>query len=420
MPFFRSGQHDDRRRRVLTDEVIGAAGHAAPKTEGSVSAGALRSGQTESTRTSTQSHPRREVSPMDRQPRITELVPKSFVAFVLLFVAGLAIVGGLEALYFWMPTLAAKTHDGRIAAFDLDGEGSLAVWFSSATLALASMTALLVYSIRRHTADDYHGRYRVWVWASLAWLVMSIDEGASLHEGFKELMTQVTGQRITGDGSVWWICAYAVVLGIVGLRLILEMRSCRISTTAFLATAACYVTAVLAQLGWIMPGSGAKGVMLEEGCEMVGNLFLVLSMGLHARYVILVAQGVLPAPSHRPAEKPAKKLAAKSSESDSEDGSKKRWFRRSTDKAPATRRSDLAPAEKTVAAPAASSAAARANRYEDDDDEDDLPPNRASRGNTKVRFDDEDDSVQDRKLSRADRKAMRKHKEQSRRIDDDR
>src|SRR4051794_26003593 len=103
MPFFRSGQHDDRRRRVLTDEVIGAAGHAAPKSEGSGSAAALRSGSIDSTRTSTQSLPRREVSPMDRQPRITDLVPKSYVAFVLLFVAGLAIVAGLEALYFWMP-----------------------------------------------------------------------------------------------------------------------------------------------------------------------------------------------------------------------------------------------------------------------------------------------------------------------------
>lgn len=355
---------------------------------------------------------------MDRQPRITDLVPKSYVAFVLLFVAGLAIVAGLEALYFWMPELASKTRDGTIAAFDLDGEGSLAVWFSSASLALASMTALLVYSVRRHTADDYHGRYRVWVWASLAWLIMSIDEAASLHEGFKEMMAQLTGQRITGDGSMWWICAYALLLGIVGLRLILEMRTCRVSTTALLACAGCYVAAVLAQLGWIMPGSGAKGVMLEEGCEMVGNLFLVVSMGLHARYAILVAQGVIPAPSHRPAEKPAKKGA----KADQAAAPKKGWFRRSTDQAPAptpaatTKRSDLAAVEKT----APSTSSAKSSRYEEEDYEDDDRYNRSSRNNTKVRFDDEEDSVQDRKLSRADRKALRKQKEQARRYDDDR
>jgi hypothetical protein len=357
---------------------------------------------------------------MDRQPRITDLVPKTYVAFGLLFVAGLAIVAGLEALYFWMPEFASKTRDGTIAAFDLDGEGSLAVWFSSATLALASMTALLVYSVRRHTADDYHGRYRIWIWAALAWLVMSIDEGSSLHEGFKEMMTTLTGQRITGDGSMWWIGAYALLLGIVGLRLILEMRTCLVSTSALLACAVCYVTAVLAQLGWIMPGSGAKGVMLEEGCEMVGNLFLILSMGLHARYVILVAQGVIPAPSHRPAEKPAKKGA----KAEQAAAPKKGWFRRSTDQAPAatsaatSKRSDLATVEKTVPTPASTSTA-KSNRYEEEDDyEEDDRHNRSSRNNTKVRFDDEEDSAQDRKLSRSDRKAMRKQKEQSRRYDD--
>ena len=36
--------------------------------------------------------------------------------------------------------------------------------------------------------------------------------------------------------------------------------------------------------------------MLEEGAEMVGNLFLLLAMVLHARYVILDAEGLLPRP----------------------------------------------------------------------------------------------------------------------------
>ena len=111
------------------------------------------------------------------------------------------MVAGLEGLYAWMPRLAAMTHDGRIAAFDLDGEGSLAMWFSSATLALASMVSLIVYYVRRHRLDDYHGRYRIWLWASAVWFLMSIDEGGSLHEGFKEMMTAVTGRRVFGDGS---------------------------------------------------------------------------------------------------------------------------------------------------------------------------------------------------------------------------
>ena len=50
----------------------------------------------------------------------------------------------------------------------------------------------------------------------------------------------------------------------------------------------------MAQLGWILPEAGAREVMLEEGAEMIGNLFLLLAMTLHARYVILDAEGLLP------------------------------------------------------------------------------------------------------------------------------
>ena len=231
---------------------------------------------------------------LDRQPRLTDLVPTNLAVFLMMFLIGLTIIAGLEILYAWMPKVAALTTDGRVATFDLDGEGSLAVWFSSMTLALAGLVAILVFTIRRHKKDDYQGIYRIWLWAAACWLLLSIDETASLHEGFKEMMTCVTGTRVLGDGSIWWVTAYVFLLGAVGTRLLIDMRHCRLSVSAMIATAVCYVVAVAAQCGWVLPESGARGVMLEEGAEMLGNLFLLLAMGLHARYVILDAEGRLP------------------------------------------------------------------------------------------------------------------------------
>lgn len=228
---------------------------------------------------------------MDGQTRLTDLVPKKIGSLVLLFLGGVTLVAGLEALYAWMPDLASHTTDGRVAAFDLDGEGSLAVWFSSATLSLAGLTALVVYSVRKRRQDDYHGRYRIWLWAALCWFTLSIDETASLHEGFKELMAWLTGRRLLGDGSIWWVIAYAPILGLVGLRLLLDMREYKGSIVLLFATAAAYATAVAAQLDWVLPQGGARSVMLEEGCEMVGDLFLLFAMAAHARYVILDSRG---------------------------------------------------------------------------------------------------------------------------------
>jgi len=239
---------------------------------------------------------------MDEQARLTDLVPRPLWAYLLILLTGLTVIAGLELLYSWMPSLARYTTDGRVEAFDLDGEGSLAVWFSSTTLTLAALVAVIVYTVRRHRRDDYHGHYRVWLWAAMCWLLMSLDETASLHEGFKEMMALVSGTRLTGgwlgnDGSIWWVAPYFFLLGAVGTRLLIDMRECWLSSTALVGTAVCYAVAVAAQLQWILPDTGARGVMLEEGAEMLGNLMLLLAMGLQARYVIMDAEGLIPARS---------------------------------------------------------------------------------------------------------------------------
>jgi len=249
---------------------------------------------------------------MDEPIRLIDLIPRRLTTFGLLLLAGLAVVAGLEVLYAWgsSSAMTGMTTDGRVAAFDLDGEGSLAVWFSSTVLSLAGLVAVLVYTVRRHKTDDYQGYYRVWLWAAMCWFLMSIDEASSLHEGFKEMMARVTGVSPGLDGSIWWVVPYFFLLGAVGSRLLLDMRCCRLSSTTLVAAAVCYAAAVVTQLQWVLAESGARGVMVEEGAEMVGNVLLLLAMGLHARYVILDAEGLLPEREPRVKKKRAKRQLA--------------------------------------------------------------------------------------------------------------
>jgi len=288
MEFRRSGQRDPRRRRVLTDLIRGRTPRKRSR----------RSTRRPLVPRKSQNYGDAEF--LDEQLRLTDLVPQRMTVIVPLFLLGLLVIAGLEVLYAWMPRWAAVATDGRIAAFDLDGEGSLAVWFSSTVLLASALVAVVVYTVRRYKRDDYHGHYRVWLWAALCWFLLSVDEAASLHEGFKEMMTWLTGTRLLGDGSLWWATVYFFLLGGVGTRLLLDMRRCRLSSAAFLGVAVSYALAVVTQLGWILPESGARGVMLEEGAEMVGNLLLLLAMTLHARYVILDAEGLLPVRAAEP------------------------------------------------------------------------------------------------------------------------
>lgn len=241
----------------------------------------------EGARSSTRQHSH-GASLMEGLPRVIDLVPRRFLSFFLLFAAGVLGIAALEGLYWWMPKVASLTTDGTIETLDLDAEGSLAVWFSSFLLTIAGFTALLIFSVRRRQVDDYSARYRVWLWAAGCWFLLSLDETASLHEGFNGLMTFLTGTRLYGDGSLWWMIAYGLLLGQVGLVLWLEMKTCLASRMAMVGTAICFAVAIAAQLDVALPWLGVRGgIMLEEGAEMLGDLLLLLGMGLHARHVIL-------------------------------------------------------------------------------------------------------------------------------------
>ncbi len=214
--------------------------------------------------------------------RLIDLVPRRPRSYVLGGLLAIVIVASLEALYALMPLLAPQTTDGRVAAFDLDGEGSLAVWFSTMTLLFAALASTLVYVLH---SRETHAR-RLWLVGAVCWLVMSIDECSSVHEAFKELMSHVTGERLIHDGTIWWVMGYFAVLSVVGLQILWRMRTCFAAVVSWLSVAALYGTAVLAELAWITP-KDQRGVMLEEGCEMLGNVALLMSLLLYARHQIM-------------------------------------------------------------------------------------------------------------------------------------
>jgi hypothetical protein len=279
-------------------------------------------------------------------------------------------------------------------------------------LQAAAATALVVYSIRKHRADDYHARYRVWIAAAICWFVLGVDEATGLHEGFQQLMIALTGERGYGDGSVWWIGAYALVLGAVGLKLILDMKECRTSTTLFVVTGLCFIAAVVVHLRVLPPIVGLDLTMLEEGLELAGNLFLLTSMGVHARYVILEANGEITA---RVAKSRATRAAATKTSAVVKKKSLFGWFGKAKidpphgTPAPAGRSSDLEPSTSSRVP----SSAFRPTTET-------LDAGTTGRGGVKkVQADfseeDDDDRRDNRKLSKAERKNLRRQKDFERR-----
>ncbi|MGD9127601.1 MAG: hypothetical protein PVH19_09505 [Planctomycetia bacterium] len=223
---------------------------------------------------------------MDENLRIIDLIPRRWSTLLGLFIAGVAMIVLLLVLYAVMPYLVGKTTDGSVAAFDLEKEGSICTWYSSTLLFMAGLVSLVVYSIRRYHADDQH-YFRVWLWAAVAWFFLSIDESASLHEGFKAMMPLLTGSKLMGDGSLWWVIPYCFFLAPIGLRLFIDMRSCRMSAGMLVLAGLAMAIAIVAHLNFIFPDHIMLAQMIEEGAEMFGFLFVLSAVTLHARYLIL-------------------------------------------------------------------------------------------------------------------------------------
>ncbi|MBI2826266.1 MAG: hypothetical protein HYX69_16415 [Planctomycetia bacterium] len=363
--FFRSGQTDDRRRRVLTEEVVGT-----------VTASAKMSA---ARRAETRAYAKAALR--EQQPAVVDLVPQKVVKVLLAFVLAVSVVAGLEVLY---AAESLKFGGQRLPALDLAAEGSLGNWLTSLALFAAGVVALVVYSLRRHRLDDYHGRYRVWLWAAACWFLLAIDEGASLHESLQAACAQFTAQTLA-DGEILWIGIYGLLIGGVGLRLLFEMRDCRLSTAVLVAAAAAFAVALAAHLARLPAVEGEHRVMVEEGCEMAGSLLLLLSMCLHVRYVNMDAQGLL-------AARPRKESTSK--------GRRSLWGRKAAvdpphaSVRPSAKRSDL-------------------SSVESDDEEDDEDESSAE--------DDEQDAEESarnahdiHRLSKAERKALRRQQRRAR------
>ncbi|MGA2035051.1 MAG: hypothetical protein ABSG68_22610, partial [Thermoguttaceae bacterium] len=253
MHFSQSGRdRDGRRRRLLADPSTspGSAISAASATRTQIPA-------------AHKSEHYGDAAFLHDLPRLDDLVPGSLLGFALLFMVGITIAVALEALHAWMPDLLPPHAAGRASAVWLGRSGTVGAWFSSLLLLAASIYALLVFAIRRHRTDDYHGRYRIWLWAALCWFAMAGGATLNLHDNVADFMSAVTGTRLVGDGSIWWAVPGLLVLGAITSRLVVDMLPARLSVAALVLAAGGYVATIVLAAHWLTLPVGDRAVMLE-------------------------------------------------------------------------------------------------------------------------------------------------------------
>src|SRR5436190_1381102 len=124
MDFRRSGPLDERRRRVLMDEIAAPADGESDAQIAGGAKGPVRAYH--------------EAVLSQRQPKVTDLLPVRPLWVVVLLLGGLTGIAAIEAIHVHAVSLPAIDGSELLSPLDANSRGSLAAWYSSAILAAAA------------------------------------------------------------------------------------------------------------------------------------------------------------------------------------------------------------------------------------------------------------------------------------------
>jgi hypothetical protein len=375
MDFRRSGPLDERRRRVLMDEIATPA----DAENSDAFAGASAKGPVRAYHETVLTH---------RQPKVTDLLPVRPLAVVACLVLGLGGIAAIQAIHVQIATLKPSPTLASLTALDARHRGSLDDWYASAMLTASAALAALIFGIRSHRVDDYRGRYRVWLTAAAALLWLSLDAATGIHEAVGMALyylvkrgpwEQIPAEALSSGCTYAWLIVYAIVFGALGLRLALEIWPSRLGSLALVCAGALYVTTALLELNVLHAPATLPAGAANSTAILLAHFSLLTAIGFFARHVLLDAGGRLKVyiDPHRKAKskkaKPAKARAAAAEPATTSSSTK------STSAAP------------TAASTAAAKPALAATYHEDDDEED-----------------DDSDDARYEGLSRSERRRMKK------------
>ena len=350
----------------------------------------------------------------ERQPRVSDLIPIRPFAALFLVLAGLTGIAAIETIYIHLATIPLGSAAESLAALDVNQPGCLAACYSALLLALAAAASLAVFGIRAHRVDDYRGRYRIWLWAAAAFGWASLDAATGLHSAIGWALSMAAGQPADSNSATTamtlaWLGLYTLVFGTLAVRAAIEVWTSLPSFASLAVAGLLYLMAAMMQFGMLQAVSPLVNSVAASTVLMLAHLALTSAVVLYARHVHLDAQGRLKVhidPDRKKGKKAKSKARLKVVKEDRSD--------------------DNEPAEKPAARPAPSSEPAKpatqprfgwgasssgsnssgnqpakisaatsksASSSDDDSDQDD---------------EDEDDSYGGQKLSRAERKRLKK------------
>ena len=225
---------------------------------------------------------------LSNQPRLTDLIPLSRWAYVAMLLVG---VGVIYLLQLGARQASIESNSLPLELFALNGPGTLASWVSSVLLLLLCIGSIQVYLIRRFKADDYKGRYKIWLWVAAIAAVLSFEQATGAHRLLQSVVDRVATAAPWNQAALWWMMIVSVVATYVGIRLFFELSGNMGSFALFVLTAMGYGMVVCSRLESVLGASYLTSAEGQSVSLLGANLLMTTVVWIYARTVYLSAQG---------------------------------------------------------------------------------------------------------------------------------
>ena len=237
----------------------------------------------------------------ERHPALATRLPVGLGGLTAAILAILVIFAGGIALTISGPLFGRQliSPTGRFAGsllvvargFDHRAALPVPVWLGILSLLAAGAVAGSVKHMRRHRRDDYKGRFRAWGWLAALLTLSAWAAAVPLGPLVATAVSEATGVTAGPTGIGWWVGLAGVAFTLVLPWAILPLRE-RLGTAwwSLLAAAAWGTAAAMPWAGpWV--GGDARGAIIGQAAWSAGAGLWLAAMLTAARSVIREVRG---------------------------------------------------------------------------------------------------------------------------------
>lgn len=228
------------------------------------------------------------------QHRLVQFIPIRSGSLATVLTVLWCVWGVLLGCHYWFHVRANSIGRSPVLLwqlFDLRSPHSIANWLTCQLWMMTSLCAWMIFQLRRHKADDYSARYRIWIMLTGVAIFSSFDTSTASLYLLGQSIDPWTRSEIGYGGWPLVLATYASFVGLIGLRLSTELKSTPAALVLLIGGLVSWASAALLGTGLLkLDWSPGTIDLIVGACWLGGVLAVFQAAGLYLRQCYLQAQ----------------------------------------------------------------------------------------------------------------------------------